>query len=83
MYMMTVAEMMPTAKPAITRPAIRRPMFCAAVWRTTPTTKIMQARMMDKRRPIMSAKLPAKRAPKKVPADRIEVMSDFSQVWML
>jgi len=36
--------------------------------------------MMVERRPIQSAKEPAMSAPKKVPAERIDTMSDFCQV---
>lgn len=41
--------------------------------------KTRQPKMMVARRPIQSAKSPAIRAPKKVPAERIEVISDFFQ----
>lgn len=58
-------------------------MVWAAHCRMTPTTKMKHAMMMDRRRPIMSASEPATSAPTKVPAERIEVMSDFCQVWML
>jgi len=58
-------------------------MLVEAVWRMTPTMKIRQARMMDGRRPIASAREPAASAPKKVPAERMEVMSDFWEVEIL
>lgn len=70
--------MIPTAKPATTRPPTRSPTEAEAVWRMTPTVKRPQAITMDMRRPMASAKYPAKRAPKKVPADRIEVINDLS-----
>jgi len=39
--------------------------------------KTPQPAMMVVRRPNQSARSPAMRAPKKVPAERMEVMSDF------
>jgi hypothetical protein len=46
----------------------------------TPTEKTPQPVMIVERRPILSASQPEKRAPKKVPADRMETMSDLSLV---
>jgi hypothetical protein len=46
----------------------------------TPTAKMAHPVMMVDRRPIQSASEPAKRAPKKVPADRMDVMRDFCHV---
>ena len=40
--------------------------------------KTMQPTMMVVRRPMKSAKSPAIRAPKKVPAERIDTIRDFS-----
>jgi hypothetical protein len=80
---MTVEEMMPTPKPAMRRPTTRRGIVVDTIWRMTPTLKIKQAPMMDGRRPIMSASEPAKRAPKKVPAERMDVTRDFCDVEML
>ena len=41
--------------------------------------KTMQPSMMVVRRPVKSAISPAMRAPKKVPAERMETMRDFCQ----
>ena len=71
-----MAETKPTPKPAIKRPATRRPNPVEAVCRATPRRKTAQPEMMVKRRPIKSARSPAMMAPKKVPADRMEVMRE-------
>jgi hypothetical protein len=77
MYRMMTAETKPTPNPAIRRPATRRPRLEEAVWRITPTMKTKQPAMTVVRRPNQSARSPAIRAPKKVPAERIETMRDF------
>ncbi len=76
-----MADTKPTPSPAINRPGTSRAMLVDATWSATPTLKTMQPRMMVVRRPSRSAMSPATSAPKKVPADRMEVMRDFSHVW--
>ena len=78
--MITMAETNPTPKPATMRPPTSTPTVVEATCRDTPPAKMAQAMMMDRRRPIQSARLPPKRAPKKVPAERIDVIKLFSQV---
>lgn len=72
-----MAETKPTPNPAIRRPATRRPRLEEAVWRITPMMKTKQPAMTVVRRPNQSARSPAMRAPKKVPAERIETIRDF------
>ena len=76
MYRMTMAEMNPTPRPQMTRPAHMRPRPVEAVSRMQPTMKIKQPEMMVVRRPMKSAMSPAMRAPRKVPRDRMEVVRD-------
>jgi hypothetical protein len=77
---MMTAETNPIPKPAIGRPGIRTPTLEAATCKTTPSEKMAHPVMIVARRPIQSAMDPAVRAPKKVPAERIETMRDFSHV---
>jgi hypothetical protein len=74
------AETKPMPNPAIRRPGIRTPTLEEATCRMTPSEKMVHPAMIVARRPIQSATEPAIRAPKKVPAERIETMRDFSQV---
>lgn len=53
-------------------------MVDADIWTATPTIKIIQPAMMVYDRPKKSAQSPAMTAPKKVPAERIEVIRDWS-----
>src|ERR1700733_6105409 len=76
---MMIAEMKPTPSPAMTRPTHMRAMPVEAVWQMQPMAKMKQPPMIVKRRPIKSAISPAMIAPKKVPADKIEVVRDFCQ----
>ena len=78
--MITMADTNPTPKPATMRPPTSTLTVVEATCRATPQEKMAQAIMMDRRRPIQSARFPPKRAPKKVPADRIDVIKLFSQV---
>lgn len=66
----------PTPTPAIKRPTTMRGTEVEATWRMTPTEKTPHPVMIVVRRPIQSARAPAKRAPKKVPAERMETISD-------
>ena len=66
MYKMTMDEMNPTPKPAMSRPATMTPRPVEAVSRIPPTTKIPHPVMIVIRRPIKSAISPAIIAPKKV-----------------
>lgn len=72
-----MAETKPTPIPAIRRPATSRLSPAEAVCRMTPTMKIPQPMMIVVRRPMKSAKSPAAIDPKKVPAERMEVIRDF------
>jgi hypothetical protein len=69
-----VAEIKPTPKPAKKRPARKRGILVAAVCRMTPKINTIVETMRPKRRPIASATGAAVRAPKKVPADKMETM---------
>ena len=77
MYRIMMADTNPTPKPATRRPATMRPRLLDAVCSTTPMMKTRHPAMMVVRRPTKSAKSPAMIAPKKVPAERMEVMRDF------
>ena len=72
-----MADTNPTPKPAMRRPATMSPRVLDAVCSTTPRMKIPHPAMMVVRRPTKSARSPAMRAPKNVPAERMEVMRDF------
>ena len=76
MYRMTMAEMKPTPRPAIKRPATMTPRPVEATSRIHPIVKIPQPVMIVVLRPIISARSPAIRAPKKVPQDKMEVVND-------
>jgi hypothetical protein len=52
-------------------------MSVEATWRITPTLKTPQPAIIVVRRPIKSAISPAIIAPKKVPAERIDVIRDL------
>lgn len=80
---MAYAEIKPTPRPQMIRPAAMTPMLVDAVSRIHPTVKIAQPIMMVDRRPMKSARSPAMMAPKNVPADRIEVVRDCSQAGSL
>ena len=75
-----MADIKPTPKPAITRPTTITARPVEAVSRIHPIEKIKQPVMMVTRRPTKSATSPAIIAPKKVPAERIEVVNDWSRV---
>ena len=76
MYKIMIAETKPTPIPAMTRPTTRRGTVVEATCRMTPMMKMIQPTMIVTRRPMKSATSPAIRAPKNVPADRIDTMRD-------
>lgn len=49
------------------------------VWRMAPIIKIAQPEIIVVRRPMKSARSPVMIAPKKVPAERMEMIKDFFQ----
>jgi hypothetical protein len=67
--------MRPTPKPAKKRPARNMGIAVAIVWRTTPRLKTQVEIIKAGRRPRKSARRGDARAPKKVPADRMETMA--------
>ena len=69
-------ETIPTPKPAKTRPTTKRGIAEAAACIATPAEKMMTARTTDHLLPRISAEGAARRAPKKVPADKMETMRD-------
>lgn len=71
------AEMRPTPKPAKNRPATNNGMAVAAVWRMTPNVKTPVDAIKPHRRPTISPIGAALRAPKKVPAERMDTIVDF------
>src|SRR6266536_4100813 len=79
---MIIAETKLTPGPAMRRPATKRPRDVDAVCRIQPIPYTMQPRVIVVRRPNQSARSPATREPKKVPAERIEMMSDLCGVGM-
>jgi len=70
------AETRPTPKPAKKRPARNRSRLVEATWRMTPRLNIQQETIKDQRRPILSAIKGENRAPKNVPAERMETTAD-------
>jgi hypothetical protein len=68
--------MNPTPRPHIRRPGTIRAIPVEAVSNIHPIANTTQPVMIVMRRPIKSATSPAIIAPKKVPAERIEVTSD-------
>jgi hypothetical protein len=70
------AETKPTPKPAKNLPATNIGICVAAVCRMTPNENMIEETIRDQRRPIRSAIIAAPRAPKKVPAERIETISE-------
>jgi hypothetical protein len=70
------ADTRPTPRPAKKRPATNIGNAVAAVCKITPNMKTQQEKINDQRRPSLSAMGAAPRAPKNVPADRIETTSD-------
>lgn len=77
--MVPSAEIKPTPTPAKKRPARNSGRDVAAVWKTTPTLKIQHDTMRPQRRPMLSPSNGDARAPKKVPADRIETTAEVSE----
>lgn len=71
---------MPTPYPAKNRPATKVGIEEAAICKITPTQKTTQDAMRPKRRPMVSAVGAAVKAPKKVPAERMETIS---ALWLL
>jgi hypothetical protein len=70
------AETKPTPNPAKNRPATNNGISVAAVCKMTPNMKTMEDTISDQRRPMRSAIIDEASAPKKVPAERIETISD-------
>ena len=75
-YIGTNIETIPTPQPAKTRPTAKRGRAAAAVCMATPAEKMRTARTTDHLLPRKSAAGAAKRAPKKVPADKMETTRD-------
>jgi hypothetical protein len=75
-YMGTRHEIIPTPRPANTRPATNRLRAVAPVCMATPKKKTPHAPTIPQRRPMKSPIGAAKRAPKKVPSERIDTTRD-------
>lgn len=76
------AEIKPTPKPAKKRPARNMGIAVEMVWSTTPRLKTQVEIMRAGRRPKKSANRGEARAPKKVPAERMDTMDDSCEVVM-
>jgi hypothetical protein len=74
---MIIAETKPTPKPVMIRPTAKTATVLEAIWITTPIANTTQPVIIVVRRPIQSERSPARRAPKKVPADRIETIKEL------
>jgi hypothetical protein len=74
LFDLLIAEINPTPNPAKKRPARNRGIEVAAVCKITPKVKTKEDVIKPIRRPIASATGAAVRAPKKVPAERIETI---------
>ena len=72
------AEIKPTPNPAKNLPARNKGREVAAVWKITPRMKTQDEAISAQRRPIVSAMKGEAKAPKKVPADKMETMADDS-----
>ena len=71
------AEIRPTPYPAKKRPAMKSSCVVEAVWRMTPRLKTTPAEAIKPQRlPSKSPKGAAVRAPKKVPAERMETINE-------
>ncbi len=70
------ADTNPTPRPAKKRPATNRGRWVAAVCKMTPKINTPQETIRDHLLPSLSAIGAAPRAPKNVPAERIETTSD-------
>lgn len=77
-YNVLKAETKPTPNPAKNLPAMNNGKLVEAVCRMTPKLNTQHDTMRDQRLPSRSAIKAAPRAPKKVPAERIETMVE---VW--
>ena len=78
------AETRPTPRPAKNRPAMNKGCRVAAVCRITPRLKTRPAETINPSlRPRRSPNGAAKSAPKNVPADRMETMSESSDAEMV
>ena len=69
-------DTIPTPRPAKTRPTTKRAKALAPACIATPTKKTMTPRTTDHRLPRKSANGAAIKAPKNVPADKIETTRD-------
>jgi hypothetical protein len=74
---MMIAETKPTPKPAMRRPATSRPRPEDAVCKMQPMPYTIHPRITVVLLPNQSARSPARMAPKKVPAERIETIKDL------
>jgi len=72
----TNVETIPTPQPAKIRPTTKRGMAEAAACMATPAEKMRAAKTTDHLLPRKSAVGAAKRAPQKVPADKVETTRD-------
>lgn len=79
-YMGTMVETIPTPRPAKTRPTTNRGILVAAVCMATPTQKTRHAKTMPYLRPRLSEMGAPRRAPKKVPRERIDTTRDSVEV---
>jgi len=70
------AETRPTPNPAKNLPAVNIGISVAAVCKMTPNAKTQDETIRAQRLPSRSAKGAAAKAPKKVPAERIETIWD-------
>lgn len=76
------ALIIPTPKPAKNRPATNMGISVAAVWRMTPKVNTMVDTIRPRRRPKKSPAGAAVRAPKKVPAESSETISEDCEAVM-
>ena len=70
------ADIKPTPKPAKKRPATNRGIAVEAVCRMTPKQNTVIVIIKAIRRPMKSPNGAANKAPKKVPADRMDTIKD-------
>lgn len=78
---MITADTNPTPTPATKRPDTSSASPVDATCSATPAPNTPHPRITVARRPTQSPSTPAPSAPQNVPADRIDVISDFSHVW--
>jgi hypothetical protein len=71
------ADIKPTPKPAKKRPATKRGIAAEAVWNITPKQKTTRVIISASLLPRKSAKGAAAKAPKNVPADKMETIREW------